>query len=431
MRRFINYVKRGIKKRKGGQQQPLKQSKGAISNQAHQLIAQGAATQVSLRDQAAKAQPASSATLQVALVNRTSSSNVYAYITGQALNNNSALFLLQSDGQTPYYPTSPSSTGQPLQTNVGITLGAPGTTRTVTIPQIAGGRIWFSVDRTLTFLLNPGPSLVEPSVTNPSDPNINVSWGFAEFTWSTAQLYANITYVDFVSIPIALQLTNTSGATQNVSGMRSNGLDTVCSQLEDQSNKDGVAGWRNLIVSYNGKVLRTLSPNNGILLRPDDFSNYWEPYVNQVWQTYTTQPFNVKAEGVTASGNISTANGQLTLNGEGFNKPSTVDIFSSNTGPFATGGDQIRNQLIPQLAAAFNRSTLLVTNQTPAPVSDFYTGTITNHYSRIIHTANVDGKGYAFPYDDVPPSEGGDQSGYVNDASPQLLTVTVGGQQYN
>lgn len=47
---------------------------------------------------------------------------------------------------------------------------------------------------------------------------------------------------------------------------------------------------------------------------------------------------------------------------------------------------------------------------------------------QIVHAVNAGGKGYAFPYDDVEGA-GGDQSGYVNDGSPQLLTVTVGGLQ--
>ena len=117
-----------------------------------------------------------SSTLNIALQNQTTSSTVYAYITGQAIDNNNALFLLQSDGKTQYYPTSPSSTGAPLAENCAIPLGAPGNTVTVTVPHLAGSRIWFSVDNTLTFLLNPGPALVEPSVTNPSDPNISTSW---------------------------------------------------------------------------------------------------------------------------------------------------------------------------------------------------------------------------------------------------------------
>jgi hypothetical protein len=84
---------------------------------------------------------------------------------------------------------------QPLGEDCAIPLGTPGNTVTITIPQIAGGRIWITEGH-LTFLLNPGPALVEPSVLNPSDPNAKVSFGFAEFTLDPGQLYANISYVD-------------------------------------------------------------------------------------------------------------------------------------------------------------------------------------------------------------------------------------------
>jgi hypothetical protein len=92
-----------------------------------------------------------------------------------------------------------------------------------------------------------------------------------------------------------------------------------------------------------------------------------------------------------------------------------------------TGQDGERNTIIPALAAAFNRSTLLTTNQIPSPLSTFYENSITNHFSRIVHSVVIGGKGYAFPYDDVPPSDGSDQSGYVSDGTPVNLTLTVGG----
>ena len=66
----------------------------------------------------------------------------------------------------------------------------------------------------------PGPALVEPSVTNPSDPNIDLAWDFCEFTYNHAQLFANLTFVDFVCIPLALTLTDTSGAQQTAAGPR-------------------------------------------------------------------------------------------------------------------------------------------------------------------------------------------------------------------
>jgi hypothetical protein len=372
---------------------------------------------------------ATNPTLDVAMVNRSTSSNVFAYITGLASSNNNALFLLQADGTTGYYPKSPPMTGQPLQADCAIKLGPPGSSRTVTIPQVAGGRIWFSFDNTLTFLLNPGPALVEPSVTNPTDPNININWGFAEFTYNSTQIYANISYVDFVSLPISLMLQDGTNAERTVTGMRASGFDQICAQMQAQSQTDGVKGWANCIVQSNGANLRVLSPNNRILLQPSDFANYWEPYVAQVWQKYQTDTLTVGAENVNATGKV--VGDLLNLSGEDFARPSTADIFSANSGPFTTGADGRRNQLIPQLAAAFNRSTLLQTDVTPAPKDTFYNNPITNHYSRIVHAANVDGIGYGFPYDDVEPPGGGDQSGYVSGANPKLLTVTVGGGQYS
>lgn len=369
-------------------------------------------------------------TLNIALQNQSTSSTVYAYVTGQAIDNNNALFLLQSDGKTYYYPTSPSSTGQALVQDCAIALGAPGNIVTVTIPHIAGGRIWFSIDNTLTFLLNPGPGLVEPAVTNPTDPNVNILWDFCEFTFNSAQLFVNISYVDFVSVPIALTLTNTSGATQAVTGMSSTGLDTVCSGLNAQQASDN-AGWNTLIVpNPSGGNLRALSPNNGITLNSSLFNGYYQSYVEKVWAQYASKPLSVdtQAQWGSVPGTVD-GNSLLDFGTDlTFAQPSAADIFSCSTGPFAASSNIKKGALIARLCGAFNRSTLLVDATTPnASPSEYYQTSPTNHYARIVHAANTDGKGYAFPFDDVTPTDGVDQSGAVNDPSPQLLTVAVGG----
>jgi hypothetical protein len=113
-----------------------------------------------------------SSPLQIQLQNSSIYNTVYCYVTGLNLDNNNALMLLGSDGKTPYYPPSPSSTCQPLAQDCSIAMGAPGATTNIQIPHLAGCRIWFSYNSKLTFLVNPGPALVEPSVTNPSDPNV-------------------------------------------------------------------------------------------------------------------------------------------------------------------------------------------------------------------------------------------------------------------
>ena len=84
--------------------------------------------------------------------------------------------------------------------------------------------------------------------------------------------------------------------------------------------------------------------------------------------------------------------------------------------------------IIPRLAAAFNRSTLLTDSDQPdgENPAGYYANAITNHYARIVHATEAGGLGYAFPYDDVTPDGGVNQAGPVSSGSPALLSVTVG-----
>ncbi len=43
-----------------------------------------------------------------------------------------------------------------------------------------------------------------PSVTNPADANADVEWAFCEFTLDGNGVYANISFVDFVSLAMSL-----------------------------------------------------------------------------------------------------------------------------------------------------------------------------------------------------------------------------------
>jgi hypothetical protein len=366
--------------------------------------------------------------LNIALQNHTSSNTVFAYISGSAVQNNGARFFLRADGQhTLYFPSVPTTNGSPLTVNCAIPLGAPGNTVTVRIPQMVGGRIYFSIDAPLTFLLNNDNGrlgLVEPSVANPTDPNINVNWGFCELTLDDRQLYANISYVDFVSIPIALTLQNAAGHIQHVSGIPTDGLDKICTKLRQQAERDRKS-WDKLIVSKNGNNLRALSPNLGQAL----FAGYYEEYARRVLETYTSAKIRINTQSGAGTVSGGTVSGKLVFDTNVFAQPSTADIFSCSTGPFKIDKDtnDTRKALIARLAAAFNRSTLLGQNLHPSDVQTFYKSDPTNHYSRIVHEENLDHRGYAFPYDDVQPDNGIDQSGKVNDGNPTLLTVAIGG----
>ena len=152
--------------------------------------------------------------------------------------------------------------------------------------------------------------------------------------------------------------------------------------------------------------------------------------MTQVWQQYTATPLTVDTHASfgTVTGEVS--GGLLTFAGAGsFAQPTAADIFSCNSGPFNPGGMSAEMlAILPRLAAAFNRSTLLIDANQPdgENPADYYANATTNHYARIVHATTTGGRGYAFPYDDVAPTGGADQSRAVSDPAPGLLTVTLG-----
>ncbi|KAK4151821.1 glycoside hydrolase [Chaetomidium leptoderma] len=419
--------------------------------------------------------------LTIQLVNQTPSQDVHAFITGLAIQRNMARVFLKTDGKSLYYPESPPAGKilQPLTEDCAIPLGAPGNTVTVTIPQMAGGRIWFSAEKPLTFLRNPGgpgggAALVEPSVLNPSDPNAEVDFAFCEFTLNGDQLFANISYVDFVPrLPIALTLQTQGGAVQHVSGMALDGLGRVCAGLREQAAKDG-RPWDKLVVHAKGQQqampLRVLNPSHGNAVGAS-FAGYFEPLVEAAWKKYgqdqqdqqnqqqqqhaekphhrfrlpllnkgpDPEPpqaqaqaqavlrINTQAAAGILEGNVPSGSDDMVIGGEAFARPTTADILGCNSGPFTTGPSPKRNAIIPRLAAAFQRGCICEVTEHPSLPETFYQCDPTNHYSRIVHECNLDGKGYAFAYDDVQPGGGADQSGKVNAGDPKVFVVAVGG----
>ncbi|GAA4878249.1 glycoside hydrolase family 64 protein [Kitasatospora terrestris] len=393
------------------------------------LAAAGAALAVPLTATwlSAGAEAQTPATLAMDLANTTGSNTVYAYVVGRDPSAGGSWAFVQADGASLYHPPNPANDQTPLGVDCAIALNASGAApRRVTLPHLDSGRIYFSVGAKLTFLMNRGGGLAMPSVLNPSDPNANVRHDFCEFTFNNDQLFANITFVDMVCLPIAFQLETPQG-TQTVRGLPADGLARVASALRAQSASDG-SDWSKLIVNRNGSDLRVLSPNLAIRGNGALFPGYFDSYVDQVWSKYAGTDLKIDTQytwGV-VTGRVS--GGTLAFPGVGsFSKPSTAAIFSCSDAPFTTGNDLMGN-ISARLAAAFNRTTLLdnanqPTGENPAA---FYTKARTNHYARILHSTTPDGLGYAFPYDDVHPA-GVDFEGKVQHGSPSRFVVTVGG----
>ncbi|MEV4053614.1 beta-1,3-glucanase family protein [Amycolatopsis sp. NPDC049688] len=375
---------------------------------------------------AALATPAAraAAALPLTLKNNSGSGTVYAYISGADTSGRPGF--VTADGRFQALP-NPSSPVTPIP-DYAIPLTGSGAQRTVTLTDyLIGGRVWFSVDRKIQFFVNPGPGLVQPGFTS-SDPNWQTNWTFCEFTYNSANLYANISYVDMVALPVSMATTGAAGA-QSVSPLPNGALGSIADGLRAQHNADG-APWDRLVVTDgSGQVVRVLAPGHS----PVDFGGYWTNYLNAVWDHYRSTPLTINGQGGigsytgTVSGDAIVFAG-LNTNGVPFTKPSAADIFGCASGPLYNSGSDARGAVAARLAAALNRSSLLVAggNNQPdgVPPSQYYRDATTNHYARLVHQyASI---GYAFPYDDVGPTGAQPVDGHLQDPAPTSWTVSLG-----
>ncbi|MEU5091634.1 beta-1,3-glucanase family protein [Streptomyces sp. NPDC021356] len=372
------------------------------------------------------------AALPIALANNSGgSAPVYAYISGADTSGWPGF--VTADGRFHRLP-SPSSVLTPTP-DYAIPLGGSGSapTRLTLGDYVIGGRVWFSTGRKIQFFVNPPggnggvPGLVQPGFTS-TDPNWTTSWTFCEFTYNSANLYANISYVDMVALPVSMATTGAAG-NQSVPALPSGALSSLASGLRAQHAADG-APWDQLVATdSSGTVLRVLAPSHA----PADFGAYWRPYLDRVWDYYRTHTLTVDGQGSigaysgTVSGDVLTFAG-LNTNGVPFTKPSAADIFGCASGPLYNSGADARAAVAARLAAALNRSSLLVAGGASQPngvtPAQYYTESITNHYARLVHRyANI---GYAFPYDDVGPTGSAPVDGHLQDPAPTSWTITLG-----
>ncbi|WP_166028670.1 beta-1,3-glucanase family protein [Streptomyces chilikensis] len=379
---------------------------------------------------AAGGTPSAAPSLPVTLRNTSGSDTAYAYISGTDESGRPGF--VTADGSFRRLP-NPTSVLTPAPDH-SIPLGASGSPGVrVTLNQyVISGRVWFSVGAKLRFFVNPAngdgpPGTVQPALT-PSDPNWRTHWTFCEFTYNSANLYANISYVDMVSLPVAMSTTGSAGA-QSVPALPAGALGRIAEGLRAQHAADG-APWDRLVVTDDaGEVVRVTAPVHA----PSGFDGYWEPYLDEVWRHYGTTPLTVDGQGPTGRYTGRVSGGVLTFaglddNGVPFTRPSAVDIFGCASGPLYNSGGDARGAVAARLAAALNRSSLLVPggDDQPDGVSPdrYYGHAITNHYSRLVHEHAA--VGYAFPYDDVGPTGAPPVDGHLQDGAPTSWTLELG-----
>jgi hypothetical protein len=377
------------------------------------------------------------ARLPIRLVNNFSGGSLTAYISG--LDSTGRVVFIDARGQVTYPRSGGSRVPVPISQSVAIPLPPQGQTLAITLPiALSSGRVYFA-EGTLQFFMvdigNGNDGLVQPSIANLQDPSSGTNWGFVELTLTAeGVIWANISFVDFVGLSFGMAVRSISGTVREVLGLPAGAVDRLCSSLSAQGRADGRPWASHCIAGSNGRLLRVLSPNIYAGINPGAFSSYWTQYVDQVWQYYRTNPLYINTQSASGLVSCRVVGDLLQCAGDnrGYAKPSAPDIWGCNGGPFAimAGDNAVHYAVVPRLCAAFVRTTLLLSGGNTQPglgAGSYYTRNPTHHYSRLIHELEVDGKGYAFPYDDVNPTGAGDAAGLIAEGNPESLTFYVGG----
>ncbi|MFE7855336.1 glycoside hydrolase family 64 protein [Streptomyces sp. NPDC057403] len=351
---------------------------------------------------------AASGSLPVTVVNNTGSfanTSVHLYVVG---NLDGKQVRLTPDGTVA--PISLSDNGADGFTDYAIPLSGSGDTK-LSLPHMSG-RIYVSLGEKLKFKAvtdgNGNAALQYPAGWVASDPNYGILHDCAEFTYNAAGMFCNTTMVDMFSVPMSIRLTGEKN--QTTGALRDGGRAAAFAAVKQ------VEEFAKLVVDDT----RIIAPGHGLdagLFAAD----YFAPYIDEVWSTYTGKDLKVTTNAGTFTGRV--RGERLTFDGPAsvsFAKPSTRDVLFCD-GNLAAPNDGTTGPVAAVLGAGFNRSTLLTDTAQPATdPAAFYQGELTNHYAKAIHAATKDGKAYGFAFDDVA-----DFASYIQDTRPTDFTLTL------
>lgn len=222
-------------------------------------------------------------------------------------------------------------------------------------------------------------------------------------------MFCNTTMVDMFSVPMSIGLT---GAKNQTTG-----------SLRDGGRAQAFAAVSR-IPEFADLVLddrRIVAPGHG--LDSGIFAeDYFDPYIDEVWSTYTGKDLTVTTNAGTFTGRL--RGDRFVFDGPAsvsFDRPSTRDVLFCD-GKLAAPNDGTTGPVAAVLGAGFNRSTLISDPAQPTadPAAFYRSSQITNHYSAAIHAATEEGKAYGFAFDDVA-----DFASYIQDTAPKGARLTL------
>jgi hypothetical protein len=363
--------------------------------------------------------PPASDLLPVTLTNRSGRDQaVHVYVLGVNLNTGKLGYVNAAGAFTAWTGGGPVPVPAP---DVAITGPANGSATTIRVPKNLSGRIYFSFGRKLDFRITTD-GLVQPAPWAGGDPNRDILFDWSEFTLNGSGLWLNSSQVDMFAVPHVVTVTGGNGVTSRTGEVVANGRQKVIDAVK--ASPDFA---KSVITGSDGTVLRVLAPGKAAdagLMNP----NYLDPYITKAWNTYTSKtltviPFTdqpgVKYLGRT-SGEVMSFTDTSGRTVASFTKPATSHVWGCD-GALGAPNDQVVGPIARTLCAALQRTTLdRLDTQPSGTAADFYQGAIANVYAREVHKNMVDGKAYAFAFDDVQ-----NQESLVHSGDPRAAGIVL------
>lgn len=320
--------------------------------------------------------------------------------------------------------------------------------------QFYGSRIYVSYGEPLYMRINDTENgLIQLDVGNPNDHNFNTVNDFFEFTYDPhavdpqgnpvpVPFGANVTQVDGFAIPMDFTVAGKQGThlTRGITlGANSSSGVNSRDELIEKYLREVTEPFRNLIQrAPDGQALRLLAPyKSPDFQKGGRYFDYYDTYMQEIWAYYKThtlvhfdQPNRIgnKFEGrvvMNDQGQDVLRFTRTDVNGERgpFDLPmaNTFELFTQS-GPFPNGADQAIKDMFRDLSSAVHRHVALDTDAWFDPAR-FYKGEPAHDYARFLHEVSIDGKAYAFGYDDAA-----DQSSVIIlpvGENPERVTVRL------
>lgn len=294
----------------------------------------------------------------------------------------------------------------------------------VYLPDIESGRMYLSYGEPvyITFNIDGDGNVgyAGPDLNNPTDPNSDVLFEFAEFTVTNKEYWGNTTRVDFFSFPVVTRLVGQGGYDN-----RPGDYDVYDKTVGDIGTRDEIFAaykasapsiWQTLVNDD-----RIMAPCKSTFNEGQIYGNYFDAYINEFWNKYSNETLVFQCDAGTFRGRVNGDHMTFTKDGDGGTytvyKPTTQDVLEGK-GNF-NRGNSTELVIEAQLCAAFNRGVATDPANYQNP-SAYYKNSTYNYYSAFLHQHSVNNLAYGFCYDDV-----NDQSTLLHYTNPTALVLDL------